>query len=268
MMKVQEIMKPVRWTVRSDDSLATAEWLMARRRLHHLLVVDGGRLEGILTDRDLLDSRAAAQSGPDAEPWWRVAVGRAMQEVPPTARPDDALTVATERLAESPVDVLPIVDRGFVLGQITATDVLEAERAPVDPPPPAMTAADVMTEPVVAVKPGDLLLDAAALMVDHDIRHLPVIDGEAVVGMLSDRDIRTLAGDPARLTEPAFNENLRTLTVRDAMVDDVITVAGDHPLQDVAHAFASERIGAIPVVAPGGKLIGIVSYLDALRALA
>jgi acetoin utilization protein AcuB len=266
MMKMRDIMKPVRWTIRSDDTLGTAEWIMARRRLHHLFVVDGGKLAGFLTDRDVLDFRAEAKEDPQ---WWRASVAGAMQAIPVTANPDEPSNKATERLADSPVDVLPIVERGFVVGQVSASDVLEAELWPIEPPPqPPTTAADVMSQPVIAVDPEDSLLEAATLMVDHEIRHLPVVEGGNVVGMLSDRDIRTIAGDPTRFVESEEREDMRRLNVRDAMTKDVISVRADRPIAEVAHEFAAERIGAIPVVDAGGKLIGIVSYLDALRALA
>lgn len=258
-------MKPVRWTIRSDDTLGTAEWIMARRRLHYLFVVDGGRLAGFLTDRDVLEFRAEADRN---EQWWRASVNRAMQDIPATAAPDEAIAKATERFAASDADVLPIVERGFLVGQVTATDVLDAELWPIEASPPPATAADVMSYPVVAVTPSDTLLDAAALMVDHEIRHLPVVDDGAVIGMLSDRDIRTLAGDPVRLIDETDGDGVREMSVRDAMTTDVVSVRGDQKLDEVAHEFAAERIGAMPVVDAGGKLIGIVSYLDALRGLA
>jgi predicted transcriptional regulator len=262
---MRDIMKPVRWTLRPDDTLATAEWIMARRRLQHLFVVDGGKLAGFLTDRDVLDFRAEAVEG---QQWWRASVNRAMQEPLVSAGPDEPITKATERLAAADADVLPIVERGLLVGQVTATDVLDAELWPTEATPPAATAADVMSAPVVAVNPGDSLLDAAALMVDHEIRHLPVVDDGTVVGMLSDRDIRTIAGDPARLLEAEDGDGVRELSVRDAMATDVVSVRGDQRLKEVAHEFAAERIGAMPVVDSRGRLIGIVSYLDALRGLA
>lgn len=261
-MKVRDIMRPARWTIAPDDTLGRAERIMARRRLHQLLVVDAGALAGVLSERDVLDARV---EGKPEEGWWRTPVRRAMQGVPATATPDESVTSALGRLADSPVDVLPIVERGFLIGQITATDLFEAERRPLERTSHAVTAADAMTEPAVTVEPTDSLIEAARLMVDHQVRHLPVVDDGTVIGMLSDRDIRTVAGDPVRFADaPEIDD----LNVRDAMTTTALTVRGDRPLTEVANALADERIGALPVVDPGGKLIGIVSYVDALRALA
>lgn len=264
-MKVRDIMRPARWTIRPDDTLGRAERIMAHRRLHQLLVVDAGAIAGLLSERDVLDYRVGAKTDED---WWRSPVRRAMQGIPAAANPDESVACAIDRLAKSPADVLPIVEHGFLIGQITATDLFEAERIPSEPSPGPVTAADAMTEPAISVGPADSLLDAARLMVDHQVRHLPVVEDSAVIGMVSDRDIRTVAGDPVRYVEAREGDGARMLNVRDAMTPSVVTIRGDRPLRELANELADERIGALPVVDPDGKLIGIVSYVDALRALA
>jgi len=264
-MKVRDIMRPARWTIAPEDSLGRAERIMAHRRVHELLVVDSGALVGLISERDVLDFHAGA--APDVD-WWRMAVREAMEGIPATASPDEELTEAIDRLVRSPVDVLPIVERGFLIGQVTATDLFEAERVGRALTGPVMTVRDAMTEPAVSVSPADSLLEAARLMVDHQVRHLPVVEAGAVVGMLSDRDIRTVAGDPVRYAEAREGDGARELSVRDAMAPAALTIHANRPLRDLAHELADERIGAVPVVDADGKLVGIVSYVDALRALA
>lgn len=267
-MQVRDIMKPARWTIGPDDELARAERLLAHRRLHELLVVDGGALVGVLSERDVLDVRGADREGE----WWHAPVRLAMQPVAIVATPDDSIPAAIDRLASSTSDVLPIVEHGFLVGQLTATDLFEAERSPAARHalgrPAALTVADAMTEPAIAIGPGDSLIDAARLMVDHAIRHLPVVDDGVVIGMLSDRDIRTYAGDPARFVEARGDDGARALVVRDVMTPDVLTIHPRRPLLDAAEELADDRLGAIPVVDADGKLVGIVSYVDVLRALA
>lgn len=260
-MKVRDIMRPARWTVSPDDTLGKAERMMAHRRLHQLLVVDAGALAGLISERDILDYRASPRTEED---WWRIPVRRAMAGIPATAAPDETVAAAIDRLAKSPVDVLPIVEQGFLLGQLTATDLFEAERFPAEPARRPLTAADAMSEPAVSVRPSDSLIEAARLMVDHQVRHLPVVDHGTVVGMLSDRDIRTLAGDPVRFVDTHEEDEL---AVRDAMSPVALTVHANRPLRDVATELADEKVGALPIVDLDGKLVGIVSYVDALRAL-
>ena len=264
MLKVKDIMRPARWTIGPDDTLGRAERTMARRRVHQLLVVDAGAIAGFLSERNVLDYRVNAKTDED---WRRAPVRRAMQGISATANPDESVASAIERLSKSPIDVLPIVEHGFLIGQITATDLFESERIPSEPSLP-LTVADAMTEPAISVGPSDSLLEAARLMVDHQVRHLPVVENDAVVGMLSDRDIRTVAGDPVRYMESREAEGARMLSVRDAMAPTALTIHANRPLRDLANELADEKIGAIPVVDMDGKLLGIVSYVDALRALA
>ena len=126
------------------------------------------------------------------------------------------------------------------------------------------TAADVMTGPAVFVTPADSLLAAAGLMAVHHLRHLPVIEGGIVVGVLSDRDVRTTIGDPTRFV--AAPEHIRAIAVREAMSGPAITVPATIPLPELAKTFAELKIGALPVVGPDRELVGVVSYVDVLRA--
>ena len=266
-MQVRDIMKPARWTIGPEDKLARAERLLAHRRLHELLVVEGGAVVGVLSDRDVLDFRGATRE----TEWWHTPVRRAMQPIAAAATPDESIGAAIDRLASSTADVLPIVDRGFLVGQLTAADLFEAEHGPAGRHPRgrpgALTVADAMTAPAIAIGPGDSLVDAARRMVEHAIRHLPVVEEGVVIGMVSDRDIRTFAGDPARFVETG-GDGARALVVRDVMTPDVLTIHPRRPLLDAADELADERLGAIPVVDGDGRLVGIVSYVDVLRALA
>ena len=260
-MKIRDVMRPARWVVEEDTLLRTAEHLMARHRARFLPVVDAGKLVGLLSERDVLAFRAKDGNFAD---WWRAPVAAAMESVPETAEPDD--DIDPDRIAGEELEVLPVVENEYLVGMVTAADVLDAEaHATATPAQPAeTTAADAMTEDPWTCRPTDSLVDAAKLMVDYEVRHLPVIENGELIGILSDRDIRTLAGDPARFAEDGDSE----LVVRDAMTPNPIAVATTQPLREIAAELIEDNVGALPVVDEGGKLVGIISYVDALRALA
>ena len=107
----------------------------------------------------------------------------------------------------------------------------------------------------VAVTAETPAADALKLMVDRRIRHLAVVDAERrVVGVLSRGDLlrMPLAGRP----------------VREVMTGQPETVRADAPLAEGADRMADRRIGCLPVVDETGRLAGLVSETDALRALA
>lgn len=103
------------------------------------------------------------------------------------------------------------------------------------------------------------LATAKEVMTGLAIRHLPVIQGEKVVGVLSDRDIQVL--------EFLAKDHAEALRVDDAMTRDVYVAAPEAPLQEVVAAMAAGKFGST-VVVEGGKVRGIFTTIDALRALA
>ena len=124
-----------------------------------------------------------------------------------------------------------------------------------------------MTREPVTVASDDTLLDAAARMADRNVRHLPVVDGERhVVGILSDRDVRTVVGDWLRPFRPSDAVvRARTYRVGDAMTRDVLVVNQDAPFDEVVRVFTDQRVGAVPVVDDTERLVGIISCVDVFR---
>lgn len=263
LMKVRELMRTP-FTIQDTDSLGTATRAMQRWQIRHLPVLSDGRLVGVLSQRDILRTRAYADRDDD---WWTVRVRDGMTHPVQTCGPDDSLTEVAGRFAASQIGSLPVVELGRLIGIITVTDVLSAEvrSAMGSGPTPSLTAADVMTPLPQTIGPETPLLEAAVPMMKNRIRHLPVVGGSSeVVGMISERDIRTQVGDPVAWTTGDCSA-LDRLQVQDVMSTPAITVRFDQPLAEVAHVLTERRIGAVPVLDAFGALIGILSYVDALR---
>jgi acetoin utilization protein AcuB len=262
-MKIRDVMRPGAFTIGATDCLGNAYSAMNRSRIRHLPVMSNGKLVGMLSERDVL----AARTRVDDTDWWTVPVSSAMQAPAQTAGPDDSLTEVAGRMALAKIGAMPVVERGKLLGLATVTDVLEAEVRSAMAPPPAIlaTVADAMTPYPITVAPETPLVAAAAIMVARHVRHLPVVDAtSSVVGMLSERDVRSAIGDPVLFAETRSSAHDR---VGDAMTKPAVVVPFDRPLVEVAKRFADDRIGALPVVDKFGALLGILSYVDALRVL-
>ena len=132
-----------------------------------------------------------------------------------------------------------------------------------------MTAGALMTMYPVTVTPQATIAEALDLMRDLDIRHVPVVERGALVGMLSDRDLAYL-NVGAALTDQgaaALRRGLATPVVK-VMRSDVIRVEPETELSDVIGLLLEHKIGAIPVIRPDTQaVVGIVSYIDVLRAV-
>ena len=101
--------------------------------------------------------------------------------------------------------------------------------------------------------------EVRSLMDRHDIRHLPVMRGNAVVGLISERDVRLVSG----LT---VAEKLM-VNASDIMTTVLLTVGASTPLVEVAHAMARQKVGSAIVNDEDGRLLGIFTATDALNAL-
>ncbi|QQR79303.1 MAG: CBS domain-containing protein [Deltaproteobacteria bacterium] len=100
---------------------------------------------------------------------------------------------------------------------------------------------------------------ASERMGKYKIRHLPVLKGGKLLGIISDRDVHLV--EALESVDPSF------LLVQDVMVTDVYAVTPDTPLENVASKMASKKYGSA-VVMEKDKVVGIFTTIDALHALA
>ncbi len=117
-----------------------------------------------------------------------------------------------------------------------------------------MIVAELMTPKPVTVAPSDTLETALERMGVGRFRQVPVVDEERLIGILTDRDTRQHIGQLA---------HMRVATVMSA---NPFSVRPSTPVEKAAHLLITNKIGSLPVV-DDGKLVGIVTASDMLRAL-
>jgi CBS domain-containing protein len=143
-----------------------------------------------------------------------------------------------------------------------------------------MNASDIMTRGVITVSPETPVADVVALMLQHRISAVPVLDHDALVGIVSEGDLlrRTeTETEPRRSRWLEFATSVPKLAAEytkthgrkasDVMTPDVISVGVDASIAEIASTLESRGIKRVPVV-DGGKLVGIVSRANLLQALA
>ena len=128
-----------------------------------------------------------------------------------------------------------------------------------------------MTRNVITVEPDTGILEASEKMEKHRIHHLPVVEKDnTLVGVVTDRDIRSaLPSDMLILTEEETRrekERLAQLKIRDIMTRNPVTISPTHTLEDALLLMQRVPVGAFPVVDDNGKLKGIISIRDLMRA--
>ena len=129
-MKVQDIMTTPALTVGLDMPVLEARQVMERQRIRHLPVTDGGRLMGIVTDRDIrLNLPYPATSLSVWEVNYliaRLTVGSVMRRAVITVDPQRDAAEAARIMLDHKIGALPVVDGGVVVGIVTETDMLRA----------------------------------------------------------------------------------------------------------------------------------------------
>lgn len=115
-----------------------------------------------------------------------------------------------------------------------------------------------MTSSVQIIGIRRTLEEARELMEEQNFRHLPVMEGGKCVGMVSQRDLQLL--DTVPDVDP------KSMSVEEAMSQDVLTVDPDQPLASVAGQMARRKCGSA-VVMRDGEVVGIFTTIDALNAL-
>lgn len=128
------------------------------------------------------------------------------------------------------------------------------------------TVKDIMTAHPFQMTSSETVAAALDMLKVHpDIRHLPVMDDEELVGIVSERDLRSMVGYLSGLSKgKQKGEIYLQFSVDCVMTRDVITVSPNDAILRVAHLFGERKIGVLPVL-DGGKLVGIVSYIDLLN---
>jgi acetoin utilization protein AcuB len=125
----------------------------------------------------------------------------------------------------------------------------------------------LMTAALVTIELSDSVRVALTRMEDQEVRHLPVVEGKQLVGMVSDRDLREYRLPVMEEIEhPELADRLLSTRVSDVMNTDLITLDTGESVKTAVDLMLQYGVGALPVIdRESGELIGIVSYVDVLR---
>jgi CBS domain-containing protein len=116
---------------------------------------------------------------------------------------------------------------------------------------------ELMTVKPRTVKAGDSIVDAAKLMRGEDAGIAPIVDGERLVGVLTDRDIAIRV--VAEGKDPAATK------VEDVASHELVTLDPEQDLDDALRLMAQHQVRRLPVVEQDGKLVGIVAQADVAK---
>lgn len=130
-----------------------------------------------------------------------------------------------------------------------------------------MQVRDIMSTAVEVVGRNDDLSQLEELMATKKLRHVPVLDQDELVAIVSQRDLfKAMMSSTMGYGEKAQKAYLHSVRVKEIMTYPVVTVAPDTAVSEAADLMVQKGIGCLPVV-EGARLVGVVTKTDLLRCL-
>jgi CBS domain-containing protein len=280
-MNVADIMSSPVYVINVDEPVSHARNLMLRYRISTLLVLNEGKMVGIVTKSDI--SNRLAQ----AEPLWRrrpidqIPIKLLMTESVITIYPEASISQAAALMLENGVHDIPVV-KNDIIGIVTRTDIVRciAERSEeID-----TKISTLMNEDVVSVHRHHTINHVIDEMNKNEIERVIVKDDEGKpVGVISRRGLAlnlltdnegklsTKSIKMTRKSSPAGQKTYRyvkevPLTAEDIMISPIISIDVNNKISEAAKKLIEEEITALPV-SDGESIIGILSRTDIMKAV-
>ena len=126
----------------------------------------------------------------------------------------------------------------------------------------------IMTSDLTTVHTAQKVSDVYELLTTNGIHHLPVVNGEQLIGLISSTDMMRLSldayGTPDAANAAYFDSQF---SIEDVMSSDLVTIGADEPIRAAAEKLSSGTLHSLPVVAADNKLVGIVTTTDLVNYL-
>ena len=131
------------------------------------------------------------------------------------------------------------------------------------------TVRHIMQRKVVTIAAGERLSTVEDIMTLGGVRHIPVVRGGTLVGVVTERDLlRTSLSQLNAYGADARRAFLGGVQIERVMSSPAITIGPDDPVEDAARVMAERKIGCLPVVDEGDHFVGLVTETDLLRHFA
>jgi CBS domain-containing protein len=256
MPNVTELMTPMPVKVPASQSIQDCARILWRLGIRHLPVVDEqGRCIGVITDFDLLQHGELV--GDDGTWLGRGDQPRAAalaRTDPVECREADDLMQVVREMRDRGTDVAVVVDaRRHPVGILTEHDVVRWSRLSL----PTAAVLPAGEHEIYAVGLHEPALAAFDQMIDHDVRHLVVVDDGRPVGVLSWRDL---------VVEDVLG--FRNVRVSDMLpARELISLPTGASWRDIADEMVRHRVGCIPLLSPDGAVATVITRSDVVGAV-
>jgi CBS domain-containing protein len=268
MLLVKEYMTENVVTISPNDTLMHARNTMLRYGIGRLVVVEDGLVKGIITLTDIMYSVSLPELY--YKPLIDILVKDVMTPNPVTVKEETSLKEACQIMLKYNIGGLPVVnDEGVLVGIFTRTDAL---RAYAENAGDIYTVGQAMDIDPPRVSPYSSLRKIIEAMETKPYMKTLVVDGESLMGIITKKDIAFVQIPPKMLDKPFVKRDYvlpkgKTGGVRfyivpvaiDIMTPNPVTTMPDDDLGRAAEVMLENRIGGLPVIEGGERLVGLVT---------
>lgn len=257
-MEVKDIMtEPV--SIDKSATISHALDIMEKKAGRRLLVTHDEKIVGVLTMRNLTKELGTRKKG--SMPASALHVATAVSDNYVKVLPDTKVTDAVTLMARNG-GVIIVVENEKVLGWVTPTELLRNNDL-------QGYVAEVMQKNPIIAHPADRVSHVRRLMLDNNIGRVPVVDGDKLVGIVTEKDIAKAMRSFRDIVDGNKQDaRIKNMIVEDIMQMGVKTVYTNASIKDVAKLMLDENIGGVPVVNLEEQMVGLVTRRNIVNGLA
>lgn len=124
----------------------------------------------------------------------------------------------------------------------------------------------IMAKALIVVNPTKKISEVNQMFNEYGIRHIPVVDGSKIIGVISKNDVQKLGFGTSDENTEALNAIYDSFELKNVMVKNPITVTADTNIKDVAEIFYNQSFHSLPVI-ENEEIVGIVTTTDLVKYL-
>lgn len=257
-MEVKDIMaQPL--VVDKSDTISHALDIMDKKGTRRLLVRHDDKLLGVLTMRNITRELGTRKKGskPASSLHVATAISDNFTKVLPDTKATDAITLMVKNGG-----VIVVMENDKILGWVTPNEILKNNNF-------SGYAGEIMQQNPIVASPADRVSHVRRLMLDNNVGRIPIIEGDKLVGIVTETDIATAMRSFRDLVEGSKQDSrIKNLIVEDIIKMSVKTVYTNTSTTDAAKMMLEENLGGLPVINLEGQMVGLITRRSIIRGMA
>ena len=261
-MQIKNLMSEDIITIDKDQNLSDALKLLRKHNVSRLPVTNNKQLVGIISERDIANKLGSSKY--ESMPASRLHISSVMVKdvitVPQTMQLDEVARI----MLDKGIGSVPVMDEDKMVGIVSKADfVTLAVGIAFD----KITVKEIMSKDLTVVSPTERIVHARRQMLETNVGRLPVVDDDALVGMITSKDLmRAFIDFRKKVPEKYQKSQIKELLVEDIMSINPTFVSKDMSITEVSNIIMKTGFNGLPVV-ENDVVVGIITQTDILRLI-